>query len=405
MSETVGTPAAASTGGAGPHARQAPSLLGRFASQFSEVAVPFEVVLPDGAVQRFGQGQPSFTVRLNNKSGLRAIASIDEGRIAEAYLRGDIDLEGDMLRPFELRQSMKDLHLITAAWRFIQPLLFGQVHTNRQAITAHYDIDPEFFLSFLDPKTPCYTQGVYSEDGETLDVATLRKFDYCFEQCRLKPGDHILEIGPGWGAWFEYAAARGIKCTGITISKVSIEYLEKRAKQLGHDWELINSDLLEYTTDRKYDAIVIMGVIEHLPQYQRVLEKFTSLVKPGGRIFLDGSACTKKYELSSFMVKYIYGGNHSFLVLHDFLEQLAKTRLEVLEIFNDRWSYFLTFQQWARNFDANRAFVIERFGEFNYRRFRLYLWGAAYEFLSRSLDCYRMILKAPDEATQVPLPR
>lgn len=95
------------------------------------------------------------------------------------------------------------------------------------------------------------------------------------------------------------------------------------------------------------------------------------------------------------MVKYIYGGNHSFLVLHDFMEQLAKTPLEPLEIFNDRQSYFLTFQQWARNFDSNRGFVIERFGAFNYRRFRLYLWGAAYEFLSRSLSCYRMIIQAP----------
>jgi len=95
------------------------------------------------------------------------------------------------------------------------------------------------------------------------------------------------------------------------------------------------------------------------------------------------------------MVKYIYGGNHSFLVLHDFLDKLAKTPLEVTEILNDRYSYFLTFQQWARNFDANREAVIERFGDFNYRRFRLYLWGAAYEFLSRSLDCYRMIIRAP----------
>ena len=73
------------------------------------------------------------------------------------------------------------------------------------------------------------------------------------------------------------------------------------------------------------------------------------------------------------------------------------TPLRVLEIFNDRYSYFLTFQQWARNFDANREFVVERFGEFNYRRFRLYLWGAAYEFLSRSLDCYRMVIHYPGE--------
>ena len=87
--------------------------------------------------------------------------------------------------------------------------------------------------------------------------------------------------------------------------------------------------------------------------------------------------------------KYIYGGNHSFLVLHDFLEKLAQTPLELLDLRNDRYSYFLTFQQWARNFDANKAAVIERFGEFNYRRFRLYPWGAAYEFLSSSLSCYR----------------
>lgn len=373
------------------------SLLGRFAGHFGQTSVPFQVILPDGAVQRFGQGAPSFVVTLKNRQALRAITSIDEGKIGDAYLAGDIDIEGEMLRPFELRGSMKDFHLVTAAWRFIQPLIFGQVYTNKRAITAHYDIDPAFFLSFLDPKTPCYTQGVYESPDETLDVATLRKFDYVHAGCRLKPGDHLLEIGPGWGAWFEHASARGVKCTGLSISQTSIDYLNGRAKQLGYGWEMIFSDLLEHQTDRKYDAIVIMGVIEHLPQYDRVLAKFMSIIKPGGYIFLDGSACTKKYELSSFMVKYIYGGNHSFLVLHDFLAQLAKTPLQVLEIFNDRYSYFLTFQQWARNFDSNRAAVVEKFGEFNYRRFRLYLWGAAYEFLSRSLDCYRMIIHVPED--------
>ena len=387
--------------GAAPAQASPRSLLGRFAAQFSDSRVSFDVTLPTGAVQRFGPGAPSFHVTLKNAQAMRAITSLDEGRIGDAYLAGDLDLEGDMLSPFVLRKSMKDFHLLTAAWRFIQPFLFGQAHTNRQAITAHYDIDPAFFLSFLDPKTPCYTQGVYESADETLDAATLRKFDYCFQRCQLKPGDHILEIGPGWGAWFEYASRRGVKCTGISISQTSIDYLNARAKELGFDWELIFSDLLQYQTDRKYDAIVIMGVIEHLPQYKLVLEKFMTLVKPGKFIFLDGSACTKKYELSSFMVKYIYGGNHSFLVLHDFLDKLAKTPLQAIEIFNDRNSYYLTFLQWARNFDANRADVIARFGEFNYRRFRLYLWGAAYEFLSRSLDCYRMIIQLPED---VPVP-
>jgi cyclopropane-fatty-acyl-phospholipid synthase len=376
--------------------RMTRSLLGRFAKEFASSEVSFTVKLPDGSVQNFGPDAPRFHITLKNRRAVSAVASLDEGRFADAYLAGDIDLDGDMLSPFQLRGSMKDLHPLTTAWRFVQPLLFGQVHTNKKAISAHYDIDPDFFLSLLDPKTPCYTQGVYDHPEETLEAATLRKFDYCFEKCGLKPGDHILEIGPGWGAWFEYASMRGIKCTGISISQTSIDYLHQKAKRLGYEWELVLCDLLEYAPPRKYDAIVIMGVIEHLPDYAKVLEKFQSMLVPGGAIFLDGSACVKKYELSSFMVKYIYGGNHSFLVLHDFLEKLARTKLEVTEIFNDRYSYFLTFQQWARNFDQNRDFVVQRFGEFNYRRFRLYLWGAAYEFLSRSLDCYRMIIRNPD---------
>ena len=75
--------------------------------------------------------------------------------------------------------------------------------------------------------------------------------------------------------------------------------LVARAKKLGHAWEIIYSDLLGYATEQKYDAIVIMGVIEHLPQYGRVVRKFEALLKPGGRVFLDGSACTQKYQLSS----------------------------------------------------------------------------------------------------------
>lgn len=369
------------------------ALLGRFAKQFSDSPVSFAITLPDNSVQRFGLSAPSFRIILKNNRALRAAASLDEGRFGDAYLAGDIDLDGDILSLFELRKSFTDVHPITTIWRFLQPLLFGQVHTNKQAITAHYDIDPEFFLSFLDPGTPCYTQGVYADSSETLAVATTRKFDYCFEKCRLKPGDRILEIGPGWGAWFEYASRRGVQCTGITISQTSVDYLTAKAKALGLDWEVRLSDLLEYSEERKYDAIVIMGVIEHLPDYARVLDKFRSLLKPDGVVFLDGSACTKKYELSSYMVKYIYGGNHSFLVLHDFLEKLARTPLEVTEIFNDRESYYLTFLQWARNFDNNRDFVIQRFGEFNYRRFRLYLWGAAHDFRSRGVDCYRMIIQ------------
>ena len=153
---------------------------------------------PGRTVRRFGQGAPDFSVALKNRNAVRAITSLDQVKFADAYLAGDIDINGDMLRPFALRQSMGDLHPLMTAWRFLQPLLFGQLWTNKSAITSHYEIDPEFFLSFLDPKTPCYTQGVFADPAETLDLAQPGSLT-CFEKLRLKPGNNILEVGPGWG--------------------------------------------------------------------------------------------------------------------------------------------------------------------------------------------------------------
>jgi cyclopropane-fatty-acyl-phospholipid synthase len=101
------------------------------------------------------------------------------------------------------------------------------------------------------------------------------------------------------------------------------------------------------------------------------------------------------------MVRHIYPGNHSFLVLDDFINKLGRTDLELMEVHNDRWSYFLTFRQWALNLEGSKDFVRRTFGDFEFRKFRLYLWGAANEFLARSLDCYRTILYKPKAAAQV----
>jgi cyclopropane-fatty-acyl-phospholipid synthase len=93
------------------------------------------------------------------------------------------------------------------------------------------------------------------------------------------------------------------------------------------------------------------------------------------------------------MVKHIYPGNHSFLALDDFANKLFRSPMRIEELYNDRMSYFYTFRQWAQNLERNRSAVTERYGDMKYRSFKLYLWGAAYEFLSSSLDCYRMILR------------
>jgi cyclopropane-fatty-acyl-phospholipid synthase len=376
----------------------AASTLDALINRVGEIATPFSVELPDGEKRNVGQGNAEFHVGLRNARALRAICTLDEGNIAEAYLQGDIDIEGDMLKPFALRAHLDDRHPLVAAWRFIEPLLFGQVYTNKQAISSHYNADPKLFLSFLDPIFPAYSQGVYENNDEPLAKALERKFEWAIEQCELSPGKTVLEIGPGWGAFAGHALQSGVHFTGITNSEVSQSYLKGKLANFGDRFDILLTDFYDYEPKEPFDAIVIMGVIEHLPNYERVLKKFYRLLKPGGRVFLDGSAAKKKYALSTFMVRHIYPGNHSFLVLDDLLNRLAKTDLELMEVQNDRWSYFLTFRQWARNLEASRDYVTRTFGDFEFRKFRLYLWGAAYEFLTRNLDCYRLILYKPMDA-------
>ncbi|MCZ6858706.1 MAG: class I SAM-dependent methyltransferase [Alphaproteobacteria bacterium] len=370
-----------------------------FIDRIGAVETPFSIELPDGNKRDLGEGEPQFHIALRTDRAVKALGSLDEANIAEAYLQCDIDFDGDMIGLNALRASLDDRHPIVTAWRYIQPLIFGQVYTNKAAITSHYDLDPRLFLSFLDPALPAYSQGVYENDDETLETALRRKFDYTVEKCELRQSTRVLEIGPGWGAFADHALSCGVNFVGLTISEISLKFINEKLSEYRENFNILLQDFLEYDPKEKFDSIVIMGVIEHCPNYELVLKKFDHLLKPGGLVFLDGSAARKKYELSTFMVRHIYPGNHSFLVLDDFVNKVAKTPFEMLEILNDRHSYYLTFKQWAENLESNKDTIIRDFGEFEYRKFRLYLWGATHEFLSRNLDCYRMILYKPKLAT------
>jgi cyclopropane-fatty-acyl-phospholipid synthase len=167
-------------------------------------------------------------------------------------------------------------------------------------------------------------------------------------------------------------------------------------KRLGLEWEVAEADFLTYRPARRFDAIVLMGIMEHLPDYRAVMDRFDALLRPGGRVYLDASAARFKYRASSFTTRYIYPGNHSFFVLHDFLRAVARTRFRVRGVYDDRVDYFRTFVHWARNLEAARERLIDDFSEWDYRRFHLYLWGSAHSFLRDTLQCYRVVLERPD---------
>jgi len=361
------------------------------------IRTPFEISLWGDHSYRFGKGEPAVKVLVKDRNGLAALSGLDELRICEAYMAGSLDVVGDMLGFVSLRGVLSDSHPLHRLWRRIAPLFVGRVQTDRQAIASHYDYENAFYLLFMDP-TRCYSQAVFEHDDETLEAAQRRKLDFAIDSCHLKPGDRVLDVGGGWGAFTEHAGRRGLEVTSLTISRHSEEYLADLIQRLHLPGRVLNQDFLEYTTAEPFDAIVILGVMEHLPDYPAVLRQLQRLLKPGGRVYLDASAFREKYSKPTFISRYIFPGDHSYFCLHEFLTAAAKTMLEVLAVYNDRHSYYLTCKAWAKNLEAARDEIISRWGEMLYRRFRLYLWGSAYAFLSREMDAYRVILQRPADA-------
>lgn len=360
------------------------------------VGIPLEIRLWGGRTYRFGDAEPAVKILVKDRKGLSALRRLDELRICEAYMNGSLDVLGDMLGFASLRPGLHDHHPLHDLWRRLAPWLVGRITTDRHAIAAHYDFASDFYLRFLDP-TRCYSQAVFERDDESLETAQHRKLDFAIDACRLQPGDRVLDVGGGWGSFTEWAGARGIEVTSLTISGESESFLTDLIARRQLPCRVVDQDFLAYSSPEPYDAIVILGVMEHLPDYPAVLRQFQQLLKPGGRVYLDASATRDKYDKPSFIARYIFPADHAFLCLHDFLQAVARTPLEVLTVYNDRHNYYLTCRAWAENLEAAREDIIARWGETLYRRFRLYLWGSAQAFLSRRAEAFRVVLERPLE--------
>jgi cyclopropane-fatty-acyl-phospholipid synthase len=360
----------------------------------NRVEVPFEIRLWGDRAYRFEEGEPAVDILVRDRYGLAALGRLDELSICEAYMAGSLDVVGDMLKFVGLRGALSDSHPLDYLWRRIAPWLMGRSTINRQAIATHYEFENDFYLKFLDA-TRCYSQAVFEHDDEALETAQSRKLNFAVDACGLKPGDRVLDVGGGWGTFTEHAGRRGIEATALTISDQSEQFLKDLIQRVQLPARVLNQDFLMYESPEPYDAIVILGVMEHLPDYPAVLRRLLRLLKAGGRVYLDASAFREKYVKPAFVSRYIFPGDHSYFCLHDFLAAAAKTPLDVLAVYNDRHSYYLTCKAWAENLEAARDEIIRRWGEALYRRFRLYLWGSAFAFLNRGMEAYRVVLERP----------
>lgn len=366
----------------------------------SSANVPCEVTFPDGKVEKFGKGRPLFRLVFHSWSTLRRL--VDEFSFARAYVEGEFEIEGDILKMFDVRGALRDSAQVSGILRFWTHLLFRSATAlNRYAIDWHYNFSDAFYHTFIDTEHHFYSHGIYHSDNETLEQASTHKLEQMFEELELKPGMHLLDIGGGWGPVPRYCCPRGVEVTSLTIADDSYAYISKMIKKNKFNARVLKEDFLEHTPAKPYDAVVIYGVIEHIPRYRRFFKRTWQSLKPDGLFYLDASAALQKYDTSNFTKHYIWRGTHAFMCLQDVIQEMLFNGFDVLKVKNETRDYELTMLEWARRFEANKDKIIEKWGAPLYRAFRIYLWGGCYAMKTHELQAYHVLARrAPEPGPQ-----
>lgn len=362
-----------------------------------DIETPCEFTFASGEILRLGRCEPEFSVTFHSDSVLKK--GLDEYLLGQAYVDGAIEIEGSMPSFFEIRPYMKGkLTSFFMLKMWLRMLLRNPINLNRDSIARHYSFGDEFYLTFVDRKYHLYSHSLFQSDNDSLEEAAEHKLATMAKALKLKPGMRLLDIGAGWGAVTRYAGPRDIHVTALTIHKDSLK-LHRDLIDTNNfsNCEVLLEDFLEHDPKEPYDAIVIFGVIEHIPHYRHFARQVWKCLKPGGSIYLDASAVLEKYDVSNFVRNYIYPGTHTYLHLPDLIQEFLMHGFKVLEVVDETHEYDLTMSHWAQRFDANRENITRGWGEKVFRFFRMYLWGGSHAMRTRGLQAYHVVAERTDD--------
>lgn len=356
---------------------------------------PF-VLRQNGSSRQVGHGEPAFELHVRNGSGEKALRSMNELAIAEAYVRGDLEIDGDIIRAMWLRNVLSDDNLWIKAWRRLQPFLLGRIKLNPGWIAKHYD-SGNIQLFALDRDWRAYTPGIYETGEESLEESTPKKYQFALDHLRVEEGDHVLEVGCGWGGFTHFCSDRGLRVTGITLSRDQHGYTSQLIRERGLNADVLYQDFFTYRPERKFDGISMMGVIEDLSDYPWVLRRLRELLKPGGRVYLDFAAGKVPVATSSFITKYVWPGSFRMVYMPELLAAADEARAHVVGAWDDRRNYHL----WAKNghdrWIEHKDEVVRLSSLETWRLFKLLFAGTAGVMNDPAHDvtAYRLVLELP----------
>jgi len=364
-----------------------------------------------GEVVLGAQGSgPLVTVTIDDPAFYRAVATQGSVGAGESYIRGQwrcddlVALVQLLVRNRELLDGVERGPARIGGWAL---KAWAQLRRNtregsRRNIAAHYDLGNPFFSLFLS-KDLMYSSALF-EDGDTLEAASQRKLARICEQLQLKPTDHVLEIGTGWGGFALYAARHiGCRVTTTTISVEQHALASQRIEAAGlHD--RVTLLLKDYRDlDGQYDKLVSIEMIEAIgAQYlQTYFATLTGLLKPEGLALLQAITIEdERYQQARRSVDYI----KRFVFPGSFIPSLnamlaAKTRSSDLQLIGQMdfgHSYALTLRAWRERFLAQLPAVrAQGFDEDFIRLWEFYLAYCEGGFLERSIGVSQLVLARP----------
>jgi cyclopropane-fatty-acyl-phospholipid synthase len=367
-----------------------------------------------GGVYRFGEpGGPTIHVDVYDPVFYRRLVLGGTVGAGEAYADGDwaVDDLPLLIELFSVNQDVTG-NLDRAWMRWAKQIAARVDHRlrantregSRKNIAAHYDLSNEFFSLFLDERM-MYSSALYEDDCTTLDAASERKLKRLCEMLDLRPGDHVLEIGTGWGGFAIYAAQHyDVHVTTTTISKAQHDEAVARIAAAGLT-ERITVRLDDYRDlTGVYDKLISIEMVEavgdeFLDGYFRDCDR---LLAPGGRFVMQAITIQdQRYDAAlryvDFIKKHIFPG--SFIPCINRLTAAA-ANTESLRLTHMRdigLDYAKTLNDWSDRFSRASATLDELgFDERFQRLWRFYFAYCEGGFRARAISNAQLVFaKAP----------
>ena len=373
----------------------------------------FELRHKNGETQRFGDGEPQFTVRFNDDNILGLISGDMLMSFGEAYMDGRVEVDGDLADVMSLALRSGLMSATQTSKGFASKALqtadkLRSFALKKQNIAHHYDLGNDFFSLWLD-ESLTYSCAYFRNTSNTLDEAQQQKIEHSLRKLRIKPNETLLDIGCGWGGLVMRAAEHfGARATGITLSEEQHAGASALIEASGLQ-DQASVRLMDYSAlaekGKQFDKIVSIGMIEHVGKEH--LAEFTrdvmKMLKPGGLALLHLITGVKEGPINRWVEKYIFPGGY-LPTLPEIFTHLSERDLRIWDVENLAPHYRLTLDHWSERFERVVPKVLERFDERFVRMWRLYLRVSSAAFREGVVEVHQ-ILVSRGQPEELPLTR